>query len=314
MKRFLTGFVTGAAALAMMAPVVAQNADEAAQAEAPKTVDEVMAMAGEADWLAPDPDSTIYMLVPHGLIVIVLSDDLAPGHVEQVRTLVREGYYDGLNFYRVIDGFVAQGGDVSEEKDKGSAAESLPAEFEEPIPDGLAFTPLGNFDGYAPEAGFINGMPAGIDRERGSVWLAHCTGAFAFGRNNERDSASTEFYIALQPQRYLDRNLTVFGRVIWGMDVVQAIKRGRPNNGGVIENEEDWTPIISARLASDVPEAELLDLQMMDTNSDVFLELIEARRNRMGAFFYVQHDYLDLCQLQLPVRLKPVEEEEGESE
>ena len=309
MKKFLIG----AAAFALMTPAFAQDAEDAApQADTPKTVAEVMEIAGDADWIAPNPDSTIYMRVPHGLIVIVLSDDLAPGHVEQVRTLVREGYYDGLNFYRVIDGFVAQGGDAAGEKDKGSAADSLPAEFEEPIPDGLAFTPLGNADGYAPEAGFINGMPAGLDRERGSVWLAHCAGAFAFGRNNERDSASTEFYITLQPQRYLDRNLTVFGRVIWGMDVVQAIKRGRPNNGGVIENEEDWTPILSARLASDVPEAELLDLQMMDTNSDVFLELIEARRNRMGEFFYVQHDYLDLCQLQLPVRLKPVEG--GESE
>ena len=272
-------------------------------ADAELTQGDVLAATTPADWVRPAPENTIYMEVPQGLIVIAMTPDLAPVHVEQVRTLLREGYYDGLHFYRVIEGFVAQGGDQAGAKDKGTAREIMPHEFEEPIPDGLSFTPLGNEDGYAPEVGYINGFPAGIDRERGSVWLAHCAGAFAFGREEGMDTASTEFYITLQPQRYLDRNLTVFGRVIWGMDVVQSITRGRPGNSDIIQDRDDWTPILRARLASDVPDAERLPLEMLDTNSQAFGDLIAARRNRSEDFFYVQHDYIGLCQMPLPVRL-----------
>ena len=266
---------------------------------------EIIAATTAEHWLAADPENTLYVDIPQGRVVVLLTPDLAQAHVEQVKKLAREGYYDGLHFYRVIEGFVAQGGDASGEKQVQTAAESMVAEFDEAIPDGLEFTPLGNQDGYAQEAGYINGFPAGLNRDDGKVWLAHCTGAFAFGRNNERDSASTEFYITLQPQRYLDRNLTVLGRVIWGMEHVQSITRGMPGNGGVIADETRWTPISSIRVAADLPETQRLPLEFLDTNTDLFRELIAARRNRPEDFFYYRPDYLDLCQLALPVRLTP---------
>ncbi len=265
---------------------------------------QIVAEAMPEEWVTPDPERILYIDIPQGRIVVLMSADLAPNHVAQVQTLAREGYYDGLHFYRVIEGFVAQGGDAKGEKPKGSAKDSLKAEFTDQWHDDLSFTPLGNPDGYADMAGYINGFPAGRDLDDGEIWLAHCTGAFAFGRDTPRDSASTEFYITLQPQRYLDRNLTVFGRVIWGMEHVQAIPRGKPGNGGVIEDEERWTEISSIRLAADLPEAERLNLELLDTNSDSFKDLILARRNRPEDFFYYRPDYLDLCQLALPVRLK----------
>ena len=103
---------------------------------------------------------------------------------------------------------------------------ALEAEFEEPLPGGVSFTSLSVLDGYASEVGFVESMPAGRDPVSGTTWLAHCTGAFAYGRNNGADTASTEFYITLQPQRYLDRNLTVMGRVLDGMTLVQGMPRG----------------------------------------------------------------------------------------
>jgi cyclophilin family peptidyl-prolyl cis-trans isomerase len=284
-------------------------APEIIQVETPASMSargpgQVVAEATAEEWVTPDPERTLYIDIADGRIVVLMNADLAPNHVAQVQTLTREGYYDGLHFYRVIEGFVAQGGDAKGEKPKGSAKDSLKAEFTDPWRDDLSFTPLGNPDGYADIAGYLNGFPAGRDLDSGEIWLAHCTGAFAFGRDTLQDSASTEFYITLQPQRYLDRNLTVFGRVIWGMEHVQAIPRGRPGNGGVIEDEARWTEISSLRLAADLPEAERIDLEMLDTNSASFKDLILARRNRPEDFFYYRPDYLDLCQLALPVRLK----------
>lgn len=117
----------------------------------PPTVGEVMASAPEDVWVEPDPENVIYMDVPAGRIVIALTSDLAPNHTAQMKTLVREGYYDGLDFYRVVHGFVAQGGDEDAEKDIGSAKPQLGAEFEEPFPEGLSWTTHPYVDGYADE-------------------------------------------------------------------------------------------------------------------------------------------------------------------
>jgi peptidylprolyl isomerase len=277
------------------------------------TVTEVMAAAPEAAWFQPDPEDTLYLDVAAGRIVILLVPELSPAHAAQVRTLARAGYYDGLSFYRVPVGFVAQGGDEGGERDIGEAAASLPAEFEAALPAGLAFTPLGHADGYAPEAGFVRGLPAGRDPEagpeRGSAWLAHCTGAFAFGREEGRDTASTEFYVTLQPQRYLDRNLTVLGRVVWGQEHLAGIARNEPGNFGTMTNTSRATRIEGLAVAADLPEAERVSIEVMDTTSEAFRQLIAARANRADAFFYHRPDHVDLCQMPVPVRLR-----EGEVE
>jgi peptidylprolyl isomerase len=314
-KLLLTALLATAACSAETETPEQVETPAAASAEAPaqtpetreiKTAGEAIASAAETDWLTPDPENTLYIELDTGRVVVQLTSDFAQAHVEQVKKLAREGYYDGLSFYRVIDGFVAQGGDASGEKEIKTAKKVMKAEFDEAIPADLAFMPLGYADGYAAEAGFANGFPVGLNRGENKVWLTHCTGAFAFGRNNEPDTASTEFYITLQPQRYLDRNLTVFGRVIWGMEHVQLIPRALPGNRGVIEDENRWTPIKTITVAADVPAEERTALQVLDTNSAAFRDLIVARANRSEDFFHFAHDYVGLCQMPLPVR--PVEE------
>lgn len=266
------------------------------------TVADIMADAPEAAWVTPDPDDLLYIETEAGRMVVLMVPDMAPGHAAQMRTLAREAYYDGLSFYRVPIGFVAQGGDQTGERDKGSAAETLTAEYEAPWADVPAFAPLGHYDGYAPAAGFVAGLPAGYDPDTDTAWLAHCQGAFASGREEGRDSASTEFYITLQPQRYLDRNLTVLGRVIWGQEHLAGIKRNAPNNSGVMEEGEP-TEIVSVRLASDMDEAERTPVQIMDTNTKTFAALIGARAARPSSFFYHRPNHVDLCQMPVPVRL-----------
>ena len=270
--------------------------------DAPRPVGDIMAAATDADWRTVDPENLLLMETEAGTITIELSAHLAPGHTEQMRTLAREGFFEGLSFYRVIEGFVAQGGDFADTRDIGSA-KILEAEFEEPMPAGATFTPLTVTDGYAEQVGFIDGMPAG--REGGQVWLAHCTGAFAYGRNNERDSASTEFYITLQPQRYLDRNLSVAGRVLDGMTIAQAAPRGVIDGDPETDDFEERLKITGLQVAADLPEAARPSWQVMDDTSPLFAELMEARKARPSEFFYFRPGHVNLCQMPVPVRRAP---------
>ncbi|GGY50526.1 peptidylprolyl isomerase [Parvularcula lutaonensis] len=275
----------------------------AAADDTPRPVAEIMASAPDTAWREADPEDILVIETPNGPITVLLSSVLAKNHVRQVRTLAREGFYDGLSFYRVIEGFVAQGGDFTEEKEHGGAI-SLPAEFEEELPEGAEFTVLDVVDGYAPDVGFIEGIPAGRDPEEGTAWLAHCTGAFAFARDVEKDTASTEFYITLQPQRYLDRNLTVVGKVIDGIGVAQAAPRGYVFDGEEARPEifPDRLTISGFTIAADMPEGEGPRWQVMDDRSETFAELVAARKARPSDFFYFRPGHVDLCQMPVPVR------------
>jgi peptidylprolyl isomerase len=236
-----------------------------------------VAQAQEAtspDWVEIDPEFTLYIEVPRGRIVVALSKDLAQGHVSQLRTLARAQYYDGLQFYRVIEGFVAQGGDFSEKLPIPGAA-ALKAEFDEPWSDKLNFVPLGNIDEFGEQAGYINGFPARHQVAEGRVWLTRCTGVVGLGRENDPNSANAHFWIALQPIRANDRQDTVFGRVVWGMEYVSTMTR----TGTELGDTSRWTPIVSVRVAADVPLEQRTVLEMLDTNSEAFKALLEERRN-----------------------------------
>lgn len=281
--------------------------------EGKKSSAEIIEAAAVSDWRAFDPEYMLYMELDRGRVVIALSEYLAKAHVEQVKTLAREGFYDGLSFYRVIDNFVAQGGDVFEHRDVGGARKTLASEFDEALRKDLPVTYLTDKDGYTRMVGFVGGLPIGVDTKGKSIWHLHCTGAFAFGRTNEKNSASTEFYITLQPQRYLDRNLTVFGRVVQGMEHVQALRRVAPPE----EEGDDLGDIIKTiRVAADIQESERLKLEYLRDDTETFSAYAEARRNRPEEFFYYRPDHLDICALAIPVRKAPDPEtvEESDSE
>jgi peptidylprolyl isomerase len=246
-----------------------------------------------------DPDNTVILQLDDGPIVIELNPVFAPVTSAQFKRLVREGFYDGLGFYRVIDGFVAQGGDGSDMSEEENAEPGIEAEFERDWDQELRFVPVQSPDLFAPETGFIDGFPAARDAESGKVWLAHCPGTVGMARGNEPDSGSTDFYIVIgQAPRYLERNITAFGRVVYGMDVVQRIKRGPPEQGGMIAAKTDATVIQSARLLADVTAEERLSIAVPDTNSDEFRAMFEARRNRTADWFVsAPPAVLDVCQI-----------------
>ena len=254
--------------------------------------------AEEMLWRKTDPENTVFMDLPGGRVVIELNPLFAPKTVAQFKRLVLSRFYDGLSFYRVIDGFVAQGGDGS---DLGEISEVplIDAEFEIEWPDQLPFVPVQKPDLFSAETGFIDGFAAARDSKHKKVWLTHCPGVIAMARNDDPNSSRTDFYFVIgQAPRYLDRNLTIFGRVVNGMDIVQQIKRGPEGSNGIFQDETASTRIRSMKLLSEYPEEERLRVLVMDTNSKAFEDVLDDRRTRKQKFFHHQPPaVLDVCQV-----------------
>lgn len=255
-------------------------------------------------WREVGPENLVFMELPGGTVTMELNPTFAPRTTAQFRELVRERFYDGLGFYRVIDGFVAQGGDGS---DLGELSDkpTIDAEFELEWDDALPWLPAQQPDLFAHMTGFIDGFPAARDAGGNAVWLTHCPGIVAMARNNDKDSSRSDFYIVIgQAPRYLDRNMNIFGRVIDGMDVVQQIKRGPADNNGIFRDETAITRIRSMRLAADIDENERLSAYVVDTSSIGFADLLDSRRERKQPFFHKRPpEVIDVCQVPLQSRL-----------
>ncbi|MGF1607326.1 MAG: peptidylprolyl isomerase [Rhodothalassiaceae bacterium] len=145
--------------------------------------------AAEAQPAGLDPENLLYIDLPEGRVVIEMRPDKAPNHVERIKTLARQGFYDGLIFHRVIDGFMAQTGDPQGTGQGGSDLPDLTAEFND---------------------------------------LRHLRGTASMARTNDPNSANSQFFICFQPAAFLDGQYTAWGRVIEGMRAVDAIARGEP--------------------------------------------------------------------------------------
>jgi len=150
---------------------------------------------------ALDPQNTVYLDTKDGRITIKLLPDLAPKHVARVKQLCHEHFYDKTPFHRVIDGFMAQGGDPTGTGTGGSPYPDLPAEFSQ-------------------TAHFL----------RGTVGAA---------RSQSPDSANSQFFIMFAPAPSLDGNYTIWGQVVGGMDIVDKIKKGsEADNGSVVDPDK----------------------------------------------------------------------------
>jgi peptidylprolyl isomerase len=148
---------------------------------------------------AASPENTLYLDLKDGRVVIELRPDLAPKHVQRVKTLVREGFYNGLAFHRVIAGFMAQTGDPKGDGTGGSKYPDLPAEF--------SSTPF----------------------KRGTVGAA---------RSSDPNSANSQFFICFEDASHLNGSYTVWGQVIEGMELVDHLKKGQGTGGAVLNPDK----------------------------------------------------------------------------
>lgn len=260
--------------------------------------------APEITWREVDPENLVIMEMQEGRVMIELNPLFAPETVEQFRRLVDARFYDGLGFYRVIDGFVAQGGDGS---DLGERSEIplIDAEFEINWNADLSFTRVQENDLFAAETGLIDGFAVARDLTEQKIWLTHCPGIVAMARNDSPDSSRTDFYIVIgQAPRYLDRNMNIFGRVVYGMDIVQRIRRGKASDNGIIEDETASSRIRTMKMGSAVAKEDRMDVFVMDTNSKGFASMLKDRRKRGQKFFYKKPPrVLDVCQVPVAGRI-----------
>ena len=264
----------------------------------------------EDAWRTPDPANLLYMELATGRVIIELAPAFAPEHVNNIRTLAREHFWDGTSIYRAQDNFVVQFGDPDGDepgkaKSLGTAKKHLSAEFHRAA-RGLAFDRLPDSDGWAPEVGFVDGFNAGRDPKSDKAWLAHCYGTVGAGRNEPDDSSTgAELYVVIgQSPRQIDDNITVVGRVLQGMQLLSTIRRGPPPSGFYAEASER-TPIKSIRLASEVPVAQRTPLQVLRTDTQYFRDSVESQRNRVDSFYKRPAGHIDLCNVRATVRTAP---------
>ena len=273
-----------------------------------RSMQDILDSSKPGDWRTLDPANTVYLELERagGRVVIELAPAFAPQHVANIRTLAHEGYWDGLSINRSQDNFVVQWGDPAEgdaqRKPLGAAKAKLPAEFARGS-DGVAFTALTDADGWAPQVGFVDGFAAARDPEAKSTWLAHCYGAVGAGRDVAADSSNgTELYVVTgQSPRQLDRNITVVGRVVQGMEWLSVLPRGT-GPLGFYEQPAQRAVIKRIHLAADVPAAERTPLEVLRTDTPLFDELVEVRRNRRDDWYKRPAGHIDLCNLPLPTR------------
>ncbi|MBA4001034.1 peptidylprolyl isomerase [Brevundimonas sp.] len=279
--------IIAAAVLLAATPVMAQDAAPAAAASPP-----------ESDWRTVAPENLLVIDTNRGRILVEMSPLAAPGHVERMRLLARNGFYDGLVWHRVIDWFMAQTGDPLGTGDGQSAYPDLTAELTFRRGADMPFTPAA--DPMGAPVGFLGSLPIQTQPDAlmartgdGMVhaWGVYCPGVAGMARGEAQDSANSQFFLMRQAYPSLDKRYTAWGRVISGLDVVRAIKTGEEPSGTVATPQDVMT---SVRVAADIPAAQRPVARVLDTESPTFGDMIERTRAARGADF-------SICDLEPPV-------------
>jgi len=259
----------------------------------------------DTDWRTPDPANLIVMQLVNGVVVIELAANFAPRNVANIKTLVREEYFDGLAIIRSQDNYVVQWADPTEEaseaKSIGSAAETVAPEFQRPS-DEITIATIDSRDAYADVVGFADGFPAGSDGSH--AWLTHCYGMVGVARGNATDSGNgTSLYVITgHAPRHLDRNITLAGRVLMGMELLSVLPRG-PGPMGFYENADQYTSISSIRMGDKIDDQERIELEVMRTDTEAFSAYVKSRTFRNEEWFVEPTGRIGLCNISPPVRI-----------
>jgi peptidylprolyl isomerase len=270
------------------------------------TPNDIVAKSPASAWKTIPADDLLVMdLANGGRVVIQLAPAFAPVHVANIKALARSGYWNGATIYRLQDNYVAQWG--LNDSDKGFPAGVVakpPAEYTRPL-KGLAITPLGSPDPYAPGAGFADGWPVAYSPKEGWADLTHCYGTVGVGRDLSPDTGmGGELYAVIgHAPRQLDRVIALVGRVVEGIDKLSSLPRGTEALG-FYKDKAQYVPIAGIRLASEMPATDRPGFEYMDTASATFAQYLRVRANRYDDFYIRPAGGVDLCNVQVPVRRK----------
>ena len=245
------------------------------------------------DWRRVDPENALVIETNRGRIIVEMSPEAAPRHVTQIKVLARQKVYDGLTFFRVIDWFMDQTGDPKNTGDGVSSLPNLKAEFTFRRSEGTSFVPVAAPMGA--EEGLVGSLPVVSQTSalikltpdhQVSAWGTYCPGVAGMARDDDPDSANSQFFLMRHAYPSLDKRYTVWGRVLVGLDVVRAITPGEP------PPEPDR--MLTVRVLADLPEAQRPKVYVIDAKGPAFGRLLTRTRRARGADF-------SICDIELPV-------------
>ncbi|MFA4892228.1 peptidylprolyl isomerase [Brevundimonas sp.] len=253
-----------------------------------------------ADWRTVAPENLLVIDTARGRILVELDPAVAPLSVERVRTLADQGFYDGLKFHRVLPGFMAQTGDPLGTGAGGSELPDIPGEFQFRRGRDLGFVNLV----AAPTGllGVAGSMPVFTQPDAQMMVTADfktaaqalfCPGVAGMARNQDPNSANSQFFLMTGPNDSLNGLYTPFGRVVAGLDVVKALKAGTEAGNGQVADPDIMT---RARTAAALPEGQRPAVRVMTPRSAAFAALVEQKRAERGAGFTV-------CDVQPPAEV-----------
>ncbi|HEV7354261.1 MAG TPA: peptidylprolyl isomerase [Brevundimonas sp.] len=251
--------------------------------------------AAQEAWRDVAPENIWVLDTSKGRVIVALAPEVAPRHVERIRTLTARGFYDGLGFHRVIPGFMAQGGDPEGTGAGGSDLPDVPGEFTFRRGREAGFTPLEVRPGQ-PLSGIVGLMPVVTQPDAQMMVTADfrvpatarfCPGVLGMARSNAPDSANSQFFLMTAANPGLDGDYTALGRVVQGLDVVSAFKPGDPAQDGAVTADPDR--IVRARMASDMPAAERPSVRIPAPGAPALVAATAAAR--------------DVCNVVVPVEV-----------
>jgi peptidylprolyl isomerase len=249
-----------------------------------------------SEWRRLDPAQTLVIDTTKGRVVVEMRPDFAPKSVERIKLLAREGVYDGLLFHRVIDHFVDQTGNPNNHDGGTSSHPDLPPEFVFKLPPGRVTAVRSASDA---QQGFVGSSPveavSAAEAARAPdgklrSWGAYCPGVAGMGRQADINTSNSEIFFMRDAARRLDRDYTVWGKVVVGLDVVRAMAVGEP--------PANPDKMLKVRVASDLPDTERPRVEVLDEHSAAFGKLVAKARAAKGADFTV-------CDVEVPARLAP---------
>ncbi|MDI1327392.1 MAG: peptidylprolyl isomerase [Brevundimonas sp.] len=260
----------------------------------------VTAQAPAADWRTVAPENLLVIDTAKGRILVELDPVVAPLSVARVRTLADQGFYDGLKFHRVLPGFMAQTGDPLGTGAGGSELPDIPGEFQFRRGRDLGFVNLV----AAPTGllGVAGSMPIFTQPDAQMMVTADfktaaqalfCPGVVGMARNQDPNSANSQFFLMTGNNDSLNGLYTPFGRVVAGLEVVKALKAGVEANNGQVVDPDIMT---RARTAATMPEGQRPAVRVMTPRSPAFAAMVEQKRVELGARFTV-------CEIQPPAEV-----------
>jgi len=313
---------TALVALALTLPAKAQDAP---------SPNRIVSDASAQEWVAIQPGDLLVMTLapgqdgkPRTVVIQLMPEPFSQGWIANIRTLARAGWYDGISVNRVQDNYVVQWGDPNYDNPEAEGAAKT-------LPEGLNQVPESEYlvtrqrdellkrtrlsDPYSEWSSFIDGWPVAVKQTTVhsmdyGAWPIHCYGMVGVGRNMSPDTGSgAELYTVIgHAPRHLDRNIALVGRVISGMEHLSSLPRGSGDLGFYTTEEADMrTPILSIRVASDLPAEEQPAFEYLSTEGETFARYAEARANRRDPFFIVPAGGADICNIPVPIRAIPGE-------